>query len=71
MRFLRKLLATRLGVMDGHVVCPRRGDIDVDVCVTCPSLVMAEADEQGNVRILCDVDLVQQSRDNLYLPGGL
>lgn len=26
-------------VNDGRVWCPRRGDIDVDVCLRCPSLI--------------------------------
>jgi hypothetical protein len=28
-----------LYVNDGRVVCPRRGDIDVEICAVCPSLL--------------------------------
>jgi len=28
-----------LYVGDGRVACPRRGDVDVDLCATCPELV--------------------------------
>ena len=32
-------MKTRRYVSEGRVNCPRRGDIDVDVCVVCPELV--------------------------------
>lgn len=45
-------MKSTLYVMDGRVQCPRRGDIDVDLCTTCPQLADMRS-TRGETVITC------------------
>jgi hypothetical protein len=41
-----------LAVVDGRVLCPSKGNIEVDVCEACPHLRAFRDDEDGT-KLLC------------------
>ena len=59
-------MKAKLYVNEGRVQCPRRGDVDVDVCLTCPELHDVRTDRNGEDVIFCTPAIRPTRLDPLY-----
>lgn len=49
----RVLGRARLDIEDGAVVCPTRGQVDIELCTTCRDWNRFEVDRSGHGTVVC------------------